>query len=367
MHPWGIGAALFLGVLCSQGCLVLPAPASSSCLQHVVWCWQQQSLGTRLRIVWHKGSFSPPFPSPAFPPAASQSRGAVAGSLLGPVASRDSQSSGNGAFTAPEWALPAISQVAKNQTRKGTFGPARGQTLRDPARLGAALGRRNEAPLDLLRPRQTRGRGLSTPHSAAFVPCLLLAWGSHWGGSARTIPHCPWCHCATSLPVGRAELARTPRLSCPLGEEISTVGFVEGAWVWCGCLSAIQGRNAMPRWDVPLCPGHWGARAHDGQQLPQVSHRQGSSLSQLSWSQMLVGANPAGCLPPKQAGQQLAGHLQTQPTGKRSQHSCTLEPQRAEGAGAHGLTAEKIQHLGTPNSTLLCVLAFPALTLVLED
>lgn len=66
------------------------------------------------------------------------------------------------------------------------------------------------------------------------------------------------------------------------------------------------------------CPG-------GGQQLPcvQVSH---SSLSQLSWSQMLVGANPPGCLPPKQAGGQLAGHLQTRPTGKLSQHSCVLEP-----------------------------------------
>lgn len=91
------------------------------------------------------------------------------------------------------------------------------------------------------------------PYSAAFVPCLLLAWGSHWGGSARTIPHCPRCHCATLLPVGRGGLARAPWLSCPLGEEISTVGFVEGTWVWCGCLLGIQGRNSMPRWE-PLCP-----------------------------------------------------------------------------------------------------------------
>lgn len=55
-------------------------------------------------------------------------------------------------------------------------------------------------------------------------------------------------------------------------------------------------------------------------------HSQGSSLSQPSWSQMLVSANPPGCLPPKQAGEQLAGLLQTQPIGKLSQHSCMSEP-----------------------------------------
>lgn len=75
-----------------------------------------------------------------------------------------------------------------------------------------------------------------------------------------------------------------------------------------------------------------------------MSHSQGSILIQLSWSWMLMGANPPGCLPPKQAGQPLAGHLQSQPTGKlspcwklaghlptqptrkESQHSCTLDP-----------------------------------------
>lgn len=109
------------------------------------------------------------------------------------------------------------------------------------------------------------------------------------------------------------------------------MGFVEGAWVRCGCIFGIQGRNSMPRWDVPRQPWAVGCQSPclgGGQQLPcvQVSHGQGSSLSQLSWSQMLVGANSPGCLPPKQAGEQLAGHLQTQPTGKLSQHSCMLEP-----------------------------------------
>lgn len=101
--------------------------------------------------------------------------------------------------------------------------------------------------------------------------------------------------------------------------------------VW--CFFGIQSRSSIPRWDVPrqpLCPGQWGARAPragEGEQLPyaQVSHSQGSSLSQLSWSQMLVGANPPGCLSPNAAGE-LAEHLQTQPTGKLSQHCCMLEP-----------------------------------------
>jgi len=62
-----------------QGCSVLgdamgcQHPAFSSGLQRIVWLQQQLSLGTRPGIVWHKGSFSPPFPFPGFPSAASPS------------------------------------------------------------------------------------------------------------------------------------------------------------------------------------------------------------------------------------------------------------------------------------------------------
>lgn len=68
--------------------------------------------------MWHKGSFSPPFPSSGSPAAASPSRGAVAGASQAPLHPRTplgmEPQSGH---------LCAISQVAKNKTRKGRFGP----------------------------------------------------------------------------------------------------------------------------------------------------------------------------------------------------------------------------------------------------
>lgn len=199
----------------------------------------------------------------------------MAGSLPGPAASRDSQSPRNGAVRCPRagtseppprWPKIKPEKASLAQHPAGCTGPSQWV----PARLGAALARMKETlPGSAAFQGKQEGGVPALAYSAAFVPCLLLAWGSHWGGSARTIPHCPRCRCATLLPVGRRELARTPRLSGPLGEEISAVGLVGGAWVWCGCLFGIQGRNATPRWDVPrqpLCPGvpeptSWGRGA----------------------------------------------------------------------------------------------------------
>lgn len=143
-------------------------------------------------------------------------------------------------------------------------------------------------------------------YSAAFVPCLLSARGSSRGVSARTIPHCPRCHHDLAPCVeGRALLAKTPRFSCPLREEISTVGSAEGVWVW----------EHFPR--VPLWHSRHKCYAQMGRAQATAVPRagcqslgkgssfavqsccsQGSKLPQFYWSQMPVHANPPGSLPP---------------------------------------------------------------------
>lgn len=162
------------GVLCSRGCSVPRGasccwpPARSSCLQRIVWRWQRRSLGTRLRTVRHKGSFSPPFPSPGSPTAASQSTRGCGREPARPCCIP-------GLAVPWEWScslsqsghLRATSQVAKNKTRKGKFGPAPCWVHRavpvGPSEVGSSAGQdEGDSPWICCVPRQTRGRGPST-------------------------------------------------------------------------------------------------------------------------------------------------------------------------------------------------------------
>lgn len=155
---------LGMGLLCSQGCCCCWPPASSCCLQRCLALAAAEP-GYKARDCVAQGLFLPSSPLPRLPHCSFPELWPGAGqALLHP-----------GTRSPWEWScslpqsghLRAISRWPKIKPEEASLAqhPAgcTGLSLWVLARLGAALARMDEAPPDLLCPRQTRGRGPSTP------------------------------------------------------------------------------------------------------------------------------------------------------------------------------------------------------------